>query len=146
MEATKGDLDTESDRRKAFSYLRDTAQKRFLETMQAALKKYLESHADQFPTDPSQLKPYFDHPPGDDILQRYQVVPGTGGDNVITQKAVIDEQNDALFTLGRNSLGSATAYEILAPAIQALNAIAPTNASGNVAFDISQLLPLPHNA
>jgi RNA polymerase sigma factor (sigma-70 family) len=146
IEATKGDLDTESDRRKAFSYLRDTGQKRFLERMQSALKKYLESHADQFPTDISQLKTYFDNPPGDEILQRYQIVPGTAGDNVITQKAVIDEEDDTLFTLGRNSLGAATfqfaeAYEVLAPAIQALNAVAPTNASGRVAFDISQLLP-----
>jgi hypothetical protein len=114
--------------------------------MQTVLKKYLESHTDQFPNDVSQLKPYFDIPPGDDILQRYQVVPGTGGETVITQKSVIDEENDALFTLGRNSLSGATyqfvqAYDVLAPAIQALNSAAQTNGSRRVAFDISQLLP-----
>ena len=113
MEATKGNLDSEADCRKAFSYLRDSGQRRFLETMQAALKKYLESNAGQFPNEVSQLKPYFDTPPAEDMLQRYQIVPAesvpyeaNGADKLITQKSVIDEENDAQFSLGRNGLGT----------------------------------------
>jgi hypothetical protein len=68
------------------------------------------------------------------------------GDRIITQKTVIDEDNDAQWALGRNNLGSATyqfaqAYKILAPAIQALTASAPTNNDGTTSFNISQLLP-----
>jgi hypothetical protein len=121
--------------------------------MQTALRKYIKANNDQFPTDLSQLKPYFDTPPGDDILQRYQIVPrdsvpfeSNSGDRFITQKTVVDEENDAQFTLGVSGLGSATyqfakAYKILAPAIQALAAAAPTNSNGGTVFDISQLLP-----
>ena len=121
--------------------------------MQTALLKYIKANNDRFPNDLSQLTPYFETPPSDDILQRYKIVPGdtvpfapNGGEWFITQKTVIDEENDTQYILGRSGLGSATyqfaqAYNVLAPAIQALNAAAPTNKNGRQAIDISQLLP-----
>lgn len=159
IEATKGNLKTETDFREAFSYLRDAGERRFLDAMQTALQRFFKANNDQFPTDLSQLKPYFESPPNDEVLQRYKIVSadsvasesmlakdGKSGESVIALKAVIDEENDAQYTLGRNGLGAATyqfaqAYSILAPAIQALTAAAPTNENGRVAFDISQLLP-----
>ncbi len=155
VDAVRGNLESEADLRKAFSDLRTHGESRFLETMQMALLKYIKANNDQFPNDLSQLKPYFETTPGDDILQRYQIVPAdslshanvTGnGDWLITLKAPIDEENDTLWTLGRSGLGGATyqfakAFDILAPAIRALNAANPTDNNGRQSIDLSQLLP-----
>jgi len=157
-DAAKGNLGTENDFRTAFSTLRDWAVRNFLQRMSAALHKYKETHNDDVPLDLSQLKPYFETPPSDEMLQRYQIVSskvlpsffaeGRGGQEwSVTLKEVIDGDNDALFELGRNGgVGSAsyrdvTALKVLQPAMQAFMANAPTNAGGRVSFSPQQLLP-----
>jgi len=155
VDTVRGNLETEADLRKAFGNLRRHGERRFLETMQMALVKYSKANNEQFPTELSQLKPYFETTPGDDILQRYQIVPadnmphanfGGNGDWFIALKTPIDEENDTPWTLGRSGLGGAIyqfakAFETLAPAIRSLTAATPTNVNGRRSIDLSQLLP-----
>ena len=155
VDTVRGNLESEADLRKAFSNLRRHGERRFLETMHMALVEYSKANNQQFPAELSQLKPFFETTPGDDILQRYQIVPadsmphanfGGNGDWFITPKTPIDEENDTLWTLGRSGLGGATyqfakAFETLAPAVRALTAATPTNINGRRSIDLSQLLP-----
>jgi len=155
VDTVRGNLESEAGLRKAFSDLRRHGERRFLETMQMALLKYTKANNEQFPTELSQLKPYFEETPGADILQRYRIVPAESmthanfvgdGDWFITLKTPIDEENDTLWTLGRSGLGAATyqfakAFETLAPAIRELTAANPTNNSGRRSIDLTQLLP-----
>jgi RNA polymerase sigma factor (sigma-70 family) len=157
-DAARGNLDTESDFRKAFSFLRDSAVHNFLHSMSAALRKYKQTHGGDVPLDLSQLKPYFETPPSDEVLQRYQilsnkVLPSFSTESAagqawsVTLKEVIDGDNDTLFELGQDgSVGGASyrdvdALKVLEPAMRAFAANAPTNAGGRVAFSPQQLLP-----
>lgn len=74
-----------------------------------ALKQYTKANNGQFPSDVSQLKPYFTSPIDDAILQRYHVVPAksltkffadVGGDWVITQKAPVNKKFDVRIAIG----------------------------------------------
>ena len=157
-DAARGNLDTENDFRKAFSTLRDWAVRNLLQSMSSALRKYKQTHNDEIPPDLSQLKPFFQTPPSDGMLQRYQIVSskvlpsfiaesGGGQGWSVTLKEVIDADNDALFELTRDGgVGSASyrdvaAMKVLEPAMQAFAANAPTNAEGHLAFTPQQLLP-----
>ena len=153
IDTARGNLDSEADLRKAFSLLRGHGERHFLESMETALQKYFKANNDQFPTDLSQLKSYFETTPGDDILIRYHIVPAdsmksvlSGGDWLITQKTFIDEENDTQYDLGRKGVGGASyrdaeALNTLAPAMKAFTAAAPTNSDGRVAFSLQQLVP-----
>jgi RNA polymerase sigma factor (sigma-70 family) len=153
VDTVRGNLESESDLRKAFSLLRGHAEHHFLESMEKALQKYIKTNNEQFPTDLSQLKPYFQTTPSDDMLQRYKIVPADSlasvfnrGDWLITQKAFIDEENDTQYDLGRNGLGGASyrdaaALNALAPAMEAFKAAASTNSNGPISFSLQQLVP-----
>jgi RNA polymerase sigma factor (sigma-70 family) len=112
LNAAKGDLDTEDDYRRALSGLRDAAESTFIST---ALKPALNQYAQvtgQFPTDISQLQPYFDPPVDDSILQRWEVAPQSAvpsiivGDTLITQAAAVDADYDQRYAIGTNCAGS----------------------------------------
>jgi RNA polymerase sigma factor (sigma-70 family) len=153
LDAACGNLDTETDWRKAFSRLRSHGERHFLAGMQAALSAYIKANNNGFPTDLSQLIPYFETPPGGDTLQSYKIVPAqslshvlNGGDWFITQRRFIDEENDTQWSLGQNGLGSASyrdaeALNTLAPAMKAFRNAAQTNNTGRLAFSLQQLVP-----
>jgi RNA polymerase sigma factor (sigma-70 family) len=106
-------LDTEESCRIATSAARGAATVLFCQgNLRPALRQYAEANNGQFPTDLSQLKPYFKSPIDDAILQRYEILPASklpstlvrylraGEDWVITQKAPVNAALD-----GRDYLG-----------------------------------------
>jgi RNA polymerase sigma factor (sigma-70 family) len=71
-------LNSEEDYRRAFGMLRNAGVGLFAHLSVApALRKYRQANAGQFPADLSQLKPYFESPVDDAILQRYEILPAT---------------------------------------------------------------------
>jgi len=157
-DAARGNLDTENDFRKAFSTLRDWAVRNFLQSMSSALRKYKQTHNDDVPPELSDLKPFFETSPSDEMLQRYQIVSSKvlpsftaesegGQEWSVTLKEVIDGDNDVLFGLGRDGgVGGASyrdvdALKVLGPAMRAFEANAPTNIEGHLRFTPQQLLP-----
>ena len=101
-------LDSDDDYRAAIGLVRANAEAPFQEMLFRALRQYGRDNNGQFPTDLSQLKPWFESPIDDAILQRYEIVPASslvielqpGGDWVITQKAPVNRDMD-----GRTAIG-----------------------------------------
>jgi len=90
--------------RKTLSHLRQLAESRFANQLQAALRKYLKAHNSQAPTDLAQVQPYMDPPMDDTVLQRWKIAPASEVPNVhlgkqdwiVTQKALpVDEEYDS---------------------------------------------------
>jgi uncharacterized protein YfaQ (DUF2300 family) len=108
LNAAKGNLNTEDDYRRAFAALRNASEHAFAPLLQAALRQYLQANQGQFPTDLSQVQPFFEAPVEDDLLQRWQIAPvenyamnwETGSKWVLTQKAAVDEVYDMRAVLG----------------------------------------------
>ena len=117
--------------------------------IQNALKQYMQRNNGQMPTDIVQLKPYFDSPVNDAMLQRWEVASaktvkslGMGGDVIITQKAPVDDVFDTRFGIGPNGRGqtdflSQETREAMNPVFEAFRAAH----SGQWQTDFSQLLP-----
>ena len=131
LDAARDSLVTDNDYRRAFATLRRAVENQFIISMQTALGSYLKQSGGQFPSDLSQLKPYFETAPDDAMLQRYAIVPASsipnvkvGGDSVITVKNPVDEEYDSLWALGPQGFGNTT-YQgsketsVLAPALKA---------------------------
>src|SRR5207249_8674913 len=91
--------------------------------------------------------------PGDDVLQRYQIVPGNSvpGANVlgdradwlITLKSLVDAEHDGQWALGRNVFSTFTEsqdMEVLAPAMKAMADATPV-IDGKKTMDMHQLAP-----
>lgn len=100
-------LETEADFRKAFSGLRSMAQQAFADRVRAALGKFLQANEQTFPTELSQLQPYFEPPVDSTIFQRWEIMPegarlsGIGNSGpFITQKAAVDPLLDRRFVIG----------------------------------------------
>jgi hypothetical protein len=117
------------------------------------LRKYLDDNKGQFPSDLSQLAPYFDDPSSASILQqRYQIVPATNidgkqGDWLITLKV---QDSGSQWGLGQNGVGATSAEDsdtmaVLAPAIKvAMDAAPQINGSKNVTMQqVGQYLTTP---
>jgi RNA polymerase sigma factor (sigma-70 family) len=68
-------LNKQSDYQWDLDQLRATVEDRFGEMAMYALQSYIKTNKGQFPTDPSQLQPYFKTPVDGAILQRYEVIP-----------------------------------------------------------------------
>lgn len=99
---------TDEEFRGWMSSQRANGEARFVSMAFKALKQYAQANTGVFPTDVSQLKPYFESPIDDAILQRYEIVPAkslikfladAGGDWVITQKAPINKKRDSRFAI-----------------------------------------------
>jgi hypothetical protein len=108
------DLDIDDGVRQAMSALRSTAKGNFLNAMRDAIKKYaaaanggdlpgvpaefaqaVNANGNLIPSELAQLKPYFNVPVDDTILQRYQLLhPGRLHDNLsdILVKEIAPEQ------------------------------------------------------
>ena len=112
LNATKGPLETEKDYRRALSALRSAGENVFVGKLQPALVKYMKATEGRFPTEMSQLQPYFDTPMDETIFPRYEIIPsktlttlGMGGDWIITQKAV-DKEYDQRWGVGPLGYGT----------------------------------------
>lgn len=93
--AKDASFQSESDIRQALSKLRNVAKGKFGTYATHALDKFIAANNGQLPTDLSQLKPYFEVPVEDAVLQRYQVQQTDDGssprDNwVLREKAPVD--------------------------------------------------------
>jgi hypothetical protein len=106
-------LENEDGYRRAMRIVRINAEQPFRSMLERALRQYAKENAGQFPTDLSQLKPYFKSPIDDAILQRYEIVSTSrlvselqpGGDWAITQKAPVNQELDIRVAIGlTNSL------------------------------------------
>ena len=75
-------LQSEGDVRQALSKLRNVAKHKFATHALQAVDKFIAANNGQMPTDVSQLKPYFDVPVEDAMLQRYQVLPPGDGSSL----------------------------------------------------------------
>ena len=150
-EAMNAKFDTDQDIQQELANLRRAAENDFASLVQPALTKYLKANNDQFPTDLSQLEPYFTSPVGEDILQRWEIAPasanpGVGvGDTIITEKAAVDESLDSRWAIGTHGYGSgnyespdiSAALGVIKPA---LKAYAAAN-NGSQPTDAAQIIP-----
>ena len=85
---------------------RKLAKDRFAPILADALRSYTNSNAGRMPDSLVQLKPYFNSPVEDSLLQRYQLMssndpdqPAWGG-MLIKEKAIVDERQDSLYLIG----------------------------------------------
>jgi RNA polymerase sigma factor (sigma-70 family) len=113
LSAAKGELNSEADYRRALSTLRGAGESKFASMIKGALKKYIRANSGQMPTDMNQLASYFDSPPDQAALDRWEVAPaktvqslGLGGDVLITQRAAVDDVFDSRYGIGPNGTGS----------------------------------------
>jgi len=150
-EAMNAKFDTDQDIQQELANLRRAAENDFASLVQPALTKYLKANNDQFPTDLSQLEPYFTSPVGEDILQRWEIAPasanpGVGvGDTIITEKAAVDESLDSRWAIGTHGYASgnyespdiSAALGVIKPA---LKAYAAAN-NGSQPTDAAQIIP-----
>jgi RNA polymerase sigma factor (sigma-70 family) len=118
LNAAKGNLETEEDYRSAMASLRNAAQQKFAALAEPALDKYLKANNLQFPTDPTQLQPYFKQPLDAAILQRYTIKSAdtypnmrVGDGSVITQSSIVDEGRDSRIVIGSSGYGSFDALD-----------------------------------
>ena len=148
LHAAKDELVSETDYRRAFSALRDTAQRKFITMLKRALAKYEQASGGQFPAEVSQLQPYFDSPVDAAILERWAVLPQKSvpsvnvGDWIITQVAPVDEVLDKRNVIGSRGEGSTDflPQEIRETIGPLWSAFRLAN-HGQEAADYSQLLP-----
>lgn len=101
------------DGRNGLSSVRGRAQLEFgMQVLDPALREYLNSNAGHFPTDVSQLIPYFKSPVDEAVLQDWTVLRANAlpaqfqetGPWVITQKAPVDAENDQRFVFGAKGI------------------------------------------
>ena len=96
--ARDANFQSEADVRRSLANLRNVAKATFGDYASRALVKYLEANNQQLPADLAQLKPYFDVPVDDAVLQRYRVEVLKGDDGsdprdnfVLIEKAPADK-------------------------------------------------------
>jgi hypothetical protein len=153
LNAAKGNIDTDTDYRRAMSALRAAAENEFAGKLQPALQRYMAANNNQFPTDMNQLQSYFNPPVDPAILQRYEVAPAStapnvklGGDRIITPTAAVDDDYDTRPVIGPDGYGSNGAPGAYDPVpystlmVPVLNAYMAAN-NGLHPSDPSQLLP-----
>jgi hypothetical protein len=131
LNATRDQLETDTDYRKSMAALREAAQGKFAVLACTALRLYLKDRdprldyfsqpyqgdwrqllVEQFPADLLQLQPYFESPIDDAILQRWEILTGdklrglgTDAPAAITQKAAVDEKYDARWCVSLSGPG-----------------------------------------
>jgi hypothetical protein len=141
--AARGDND-----RKTLGYLRELAENRFSNLLQAALRKYVEAHNSQTPTDLAQVQPYFEPPIDEAVLQRWKIAPASEVPNIrigtsdwiVTQRALpTDEEYDSrmVIILTGSCLTRSDSVRLLFPAIGAFH----TANEGRDYENLAQLIP-----
>lgn len=100
--AREANLDSDAGQRAAFSELRKDAKSRFAAMLSGALSAYTKANAGQLPADSRQLKPYFETPVDDALLDRYEMLQ-TGDSSgarrgwLMAERAPVDEEFDTRF-------------------------------------------------
>jgi hypothetical protein len=107
MAAWDADLGSNDGVRRALSVLRERAIDRFLgEMMRPAIEKYLAANNGLLPADLFQLKPFFETPVTDEMLQRYKLIQ-TGKPNndedLVRLVAHVDEEYDSHHRMSLNA-------------------------------------------
>lgn len=108
--AQEASFDTDANIRRALSGLRSRAKAHLYPILQNALVAYIKANNEQLPDDLSRLRPYFEKPVDDAILQRYKLLrtgsaKGLGpSDWVIAEKAPVDREYDTRFKMGPYSM------------------------------------------
>ena len=134
--------------RQSLWHLRQLAENRFSDLLQAALRKCLEAHNSQAPTDLAQVQPYFEPPMDNAVLQRWKIAPASevpnmrigASDWIVTQKALpIDEEYDLRMVIipAASCFTSNDSIRSLFPAVGAFQAAN----EGRDYQHLSQLIP-----
>jgi RNA polymerase sigma factor (sigma-70 family) len=99
-------LDTDSGARLAFSRLRTAAKQAFSPVLRQALNSHAQASGGQSLAEVSQLKPYFNPPVDDALLDRYQLVhPGRTNEaparepGILAERAPVDADFDSLLSV-----------------------------------------------
>jgi RNA polymerase sigma factor (sigma-70 family) len=101
-------LETPDDVSRALSALRNSGKRDFALLTQQALREYGQKNNGSLPTDLSQLKPYFNPPVDDAVLQRYEL---TSGGAVNEKPSPIGDEDDTYYQINADSI-SATAGSV----------------------------------
>jgi RNA polymerase sigma factor (sigma-70 family) len=104
------DLDTDDGVRLALSKLRDESVDTFLALTRKALKQYLAANNNVLPADLLPLKPYYDPPVTDDMLQRYAfmqtgTISANHSDSVVRKAVYADPDYDSNQEMSLNGGG-----------------------------------------
>ena len=163
--ARDANLGTDDGVRQALQALRSSAKNNFRNALQEAFKKYanaingsdllgnsaqlakaINANSNLLPTELAQLKPYFDRPVDDTLLNRYQYLPpGKLHDNLsdIMVKEIappVDAEYDTHFEMGLNSGGVGNVNLTEQAVTAAAKDYAQAN-NGQVPTDPSQIAP-----
>jgi RNA polymerase sigma factor (sigma-70 family) len=150
--AMNAKFDSDKDIQQDLANLRHTAENDLATQMHNALSQYMSANNGQFPTDLSQLQPYFKTPIDEAILNRWEILPQSalpnqsmGGDWVITEKSPVDQNLDTRWAIGQSGYGNTSypqaGFEDAAATLQpAMKAYAAAN-NGRQPIDPSQLQP-----
>jgi hypothetical protein len=143
--ARDADLSTDDGIRQALSKLREEAENAFLNDMtKNAIKEYLAANGNVLPSDLYQLKPYFDVPVTDAMLQRYQLLQtGTPDPTATLVKEIaqpVDDEYDSYHEISINGASGSGVNEVASAVSAAANAFAKNN-NGQRATDSSQIMP-----
>ena len=104
-------VETDEECRRAISIVRLNAESSTRNNLAAALRQYAKGNDGQFPTELSQLKPFFNPPMDDEVVGRYTILPAStltselrpSGDWVITEKTPVNEADDIRYAIGLGS-------------------------------------------
>ncbi|MBI4327738.1 MAG: hypothetical protein HY674_21100, partial [Chloroflexi bacterium] len=142
MVAWDADLNSNDGARRAFGALRERAIDRFLfNMMMPAVQKYLAANGGVLPPDLFQLKPYFEGPVTDEMLQRYQLLQTGKPDadaKLITLSAHVDEEYDSQFTASLNG-GQGGDYNLAREAVKIAAVEFAKDNNGQTPSEASQL-------
>lgn len=158
-------VNTDEDARQALSHLRSAAKDHFLDAMREAFKRYalavnggelpkemnqlskaINDNPNLMPANLSQLKPYFDQPVDDDLLQRYQYNPPAKfhdnlSDIIVKETAPpVDSEYDTHHEIGWFSSGVNSVNMIQVAILGATKSYSKAN-NGQAPTDPSQLTP-----
>src|ERR1035437_1939575 len=107
-------LDSGDEVRTAMHGLRSSAKMKFGTPMMFALRKFMSANNGNWPDDAAQLKPFFDQPIDDAILQRYRVMDkgasqsaGWANGMVLIEKVAADRWSERQFAIGPWQTGEA---------------------------------------
>lgn len=101
-------LETDVEYRRALSSLRQRARNKVAPVMLEALKQYAETQNGEFPSDLSQLMPFFKSPLDGSILERYEILPmknlpvSLRGSMAIAEKGPVDADYDRRLIVGED--------------------------------------------
>ncbi|HEV2319978.1 MAG TPA: hypothetical protein VGV18_09520 [Verrucomicrobiae bacterium] len=149
LKAANSSLDTDLDYRKALASLWDIAEGRFATMLHDAPGRYMHANNQQFPTDLSQLQPYFTSSVDPDILDRWEITsPSTvpniavSSQGIITEKAAVDDIFDGRNVIGAGGYGSGDFLTTeLEPYLDQITKAYRAANNGQPPSDISDVLP-----